>query len=242
MRPILAIAAFLAASGASVHAVEAPASTATADLSKEMVPIPAGCFQMGSEDGDDDERPVHKVCLDAFHMDRYEVTQGEYMATIGENPSGFSACGQSCPVENVSWDEALKYCKLQGKDLPTEAQWEYAARAGTRTKWFWGNDDKAIGQYAWYKGNSGAKTHPVGQKQPNPWGLHDMTGNAWEWVKDRKGKYWGEEETNPTGSNTGAYRALRGGGWNFPANTMRSSYRSSNLPIYRNLGFRCVSP
>jgi len=211
-----------------------------------MVLIPAGCFQMGSTDEDDDEKPVHQVCLDAFSMDKYDVTQGAYHAATGKNPSNFSNCGDNCPVEQVNWNEAKAYCESQGKRLPTEAEWEYAARAGTTTRYYWGNDASEAGRYAWYAGNSGSTTHPVGQKEPNAWGLYDMAGNVWQWTADwyAKDYYGSSPERNPKGPGSGSYRVDRGGSWHLVPANLRSAYRRSGTPDYRSsgFGFRCVSP
>ncbi|MEN9353767.1 MAG: hypothetical protein RL318_1092, partial [Fibrobacterota bacterium] len=182
--------------------VAKPAPSAT----EGMVKIPAGTFMMGtrscgifSGEGAPDQCPRHEVVLDSFWMDRTEVTQGAYRRVMGENPSKFNACGDDCPVDNVSWNEALEYCQKVGKRLPTEAQWEYAARAGTSGKWSWGADNGRIGEHAWYNGNSASSTHPVARKLPNAWGLHDMAGNVREWVNDFKGDYPSGPQSNPTG-------------------------------------------
>src|SRR3989338_10514354 len=153
---------------------------------ENMVFIKGGCFQMGDTfgGGDTDEQPVHKVCVDDFHMGKYEVTQKEWVDVMGTNPSHFKGC-DNCPVENVSWDDIQEYInKLNQKTgkkyrLPTEAEWEYAARSGGKNeKYAGGNNIDSVG---WYDGNSGSKTHPVGQKQPNGLGLYDMIGNVLEW-------------------------------------------------------------
>jgi formylglycine-generating enzyme required for sulfatase activity len=213
-------------------------------ISSGMVSIPAGCFQMGSTDGDGDEKPVHQVCLDAFAMDATEVTQDAYLKVMGNNPSSFSACGGDCPVENVDWSDASEDCDRVGKKLPTEAQWEYAARAGTTTKWFWDNNEGSAGQYAWYIKNSRSQTHPVGKRRSNPWGLYDMTGNVWEWTNDWLGAYPDGSQQNPKGFTYGVRRVVRGGGWDFLPTELRSANRGSNAPDfhYDGLGFRCVSP
>lgn len=161
----------------------------------ELAAIPTGTFQMGSPDTESgrssDEGPVHTVNVRGFWMGKTEVTQGLWKAVMGSNPSGFSSCGDSCPVERVSWDDAQEFIKklngLTGKQyrLPSEVEWEYAARAGTKTRWSFGDQESQLGEYAWYTSNSDSKTHPVGQKKPNPWGLHDMHGNVLEWVQDR---------------------------------------------------------
>jgi len=160
----------------------------------EFVLIPAGTFTMGSPDSDsnayDHEKPAHQVTIsEPFYMGKYEVTQAQWKAVMGENPSRFK--GDDHPVENVSWEDVQQFIqKLNAKEgkeacrLPTEAEWEYAARAGTTTIYSFGNNASQLGNYAWYDENSGNTTHPVGDKPPNPWGLYDMHGNVWEWVQD----------------------------------------------------------
>lgn len=213
-----------------------------------MVPIPAGCFQMGSTNGDSDEQPVHQDCVSAFQMDKYEVTQAEYTAYKGSNPSYFKSCGTNCPVETVNWTDADAYCKSKGKRLPTEAEWEYAARGGTTTTYYWGDatDDATVGKYAWFSSNSGRTTHTVGQKLPNAYGLYDMSGNVWEWVSDWYGSsyYSSSPSQDPTGPSSGSYRVNRGGSWDYGASFLRSALRGYFYPTgtYDNLGFRCVSP
>jgi len=209
-----------------------------------MVAIPSGCFQMGSNDGDANEKPVHQVCLEGFSMDATEVTQSAYQSVMGSNPSHFSSCGVDCPVEHVDWKQASEYCRKVGKRLPTEAEWEYAARAGTTTKWYWGDDDWSISLYAWHSENSGSTTHPVGKKQANAWGLYDMAGNVWEWTADWYVTYPLGSQRNPTGPGSGTYRVFRGGSWYGTPGRLRSAYRYLGASDDRSsfLGFRCVSP
>jgi len=208
-----------------------------------MVWITGGTFWMGSPEGEgsDDEKPRHQVTVDGFYMDKTEVTQAEYERVMGNNPSIFKGCPY-CPVENVSWHDAKAYCDKVGKRLPTEAEWEYAARAGTTTPYYWGNGSPDV--YAWYKDNSGEKTQPVGQKKPNAWGLYDMSGNVWEWCSDWYGeKYYAESPgQNPQGPTGGQYRVLRGGSWDLYPEFLRSANRYRFEPVFRNLnfGFRCV--
>ena len=176
--------------------------TFTNSLGMQFKRIPAGEFDMGSTDGDSDERPVHRVRISRdFYLGIHEVTQAEYRAVTGKSPSNFK--GDDLPVEKVSWEEANEFCRLLTERertagglpsgmvyrLPTEAEWEYAARAGTTTKYCFGDDESGLGEYAWYGGNSGSTTHPVGQKRPNAWGLYDMHGNVWEWCQDWYGAY-----------------------------------------------------
>lgn len=236
-------AAKLHAVGSSSGVVKDPAT------GMEFVFIEGGCFQMGSNDGDSDERPVHTACVSDFFIGRYEVTQGQWAAVMGNNPSQFTNCGADCPVEQVSWNDAQDFIRrLNQKNgtntyrLPTEAEWEYAARAGSATRYCFGNDADELGAYAWYDRNSGSRTHPAGQKKPNAWGLSDMHGNVWEWVQDWKGDYPAGRVANPKGPSSGSDRVNRGGGWDFHASRCRSAYRFVNHPYDRgsSLGFRLV--
>ena len=213
----------------------------------EFVWVPEGEFLMGSEseEADDDEQPLTRVRISqGFFLGKYEVTQAEWRAVMGTNPAQFSGCGPNCPVERVSWDDVQEFIgKLNAAAggnryrLPTEAEWEYAARAGTSGDRY-GNLD-AI---AWYKDNSGDRTHPVGQKAPNAWGLYDMLGNVWEWVEDWYGDYPGGSVTDPRGPGSGSERVTRGGSWRCDAGYCRASDRVSVSPgyRYRNLGFRLL--
>ncbi|MDX2495894.1 MAG: formylglycine-generating enzyme family protein [Desulfuromusa sp.] len=215
--------------------------------------VRGGCFQMGSNDGDSDEKPVHKVCVNDYHISKYEITQAQYQKITDSNPSRFK--GDDHPIKFVSWDDAQSYIlqlnTRSGKSyrLPTEAEWEYAARSGGKNeKYAGGNNVDAV---AWYAGNSGGKTHPVGQKQPNGLGLYDMSGNVWEWCKDRPdSSYYGKSpRNNPQGSSTGtglnnSYRVTRGGSWCSVPWSLRSTRRSWSRSGDRNcyLGFRLVLP
>ena len=210
--------------------------------------IPAGTFTM-SEDDD-----AHEVTLTKpFKMGIHEVTQAQYEQVMGNNPSEFK--GADNPVEMVSWDNAVDFCrklsalpaeKAAGNvyRLPTEAEWEYACRAGTKTKFSFGDDASDLGDYGWYVRNSAAKTHPAGSKQPNAWGLYDMYGNVWEWCSDWYGEdyYESSPTSDPTGPSEGSERVLRGGGWDFTAGYCRSAFRTGDLPSDRGiyLGFRVV--
>jgi sulfatase modifying factor 1 len=212
------------------------------DLKLEnMVWIEGGSFPMGDTAVEEDEKPVHTVTVDGFYMDKYEVTQAEYTRVMGDNPSEFQNC-PTCPVEKVSWDDAQAYCKKVHKRLPTEAEWEYAACAGSITRYYWGNSFD--GAQGWYSSNSGDKTHPVGQKKPNAWGLFDMSGNVWEWCSDwYDGSYYKNSPLqNPQGPSSGSYRVLRGGSWKDGGGGLRSAKRSRDDPGDRDggIGFRCV--
>lgn len=145
----------------------------------DMVYVAGGTFQMGSNSDDDDEKPVHTVTVSSFYMDKTEVTQAEYRKVMGINPSSLSGC-DDCPVEQVNWYDANEYAKKVGKRLPTEAEWEYAARGGNKSKGYTYSGSNSISSVGWYGDNSGYKTHPVAQKQPNELGLYDMSGNVYE--------------------------------------------------------------
>ncbi|MBL7042694.1 MAG: formylglycine-generating enzyme family protein [Pirellulaceae bacterium] len=223
----------------------------TNSIGMKLVLIAAGEFMMGSpdsdRDADNDEKPQHKVRITKpFYLGVHEVTQQQYEKVIGENPSEFKGAGN--PVETVSWDDAVEFCKkLSAKEgktyrLPTEAEWEYACRAGTTTAYSFGDDEESLGEYAWYNDNSDVKTHPAGEKKPNPWGLYDMHGNVWEWCQDWYGEYPAEHVTNPRGPSQATTRVYRGGGWSFPVWYCRSSFRYRIEPTYRDdLGFRVAA-
>ena len=219
-------------------------------LGMEFVWIPAGTLLMGSPEDEEgrfpDERQHEVRISEGFWIGKHEVTQGEWEAVMGTNPSHFSDCAPQCPVEEVSWDDTQEFIrKLNGwvsgraymYRLPTEAEWEYAARAGTT-----GIRHGKLDEIAWHRDNSGNGTQPVGQKRPNAWGLHDMLGNVWEWVGDWYGEYPSGPVTDPGGPESGSGRVLRGGGWNRLARYVRSASRSSSSPGYRSygLGFRLV--
>ncbi len=222
----------------------------------EFVIIPAGEFLMGGLKSDkmkdNDEMPQHKVVIkNGFYMQKTEVTQGQWKAIMGSNPSYFIECGDDCPVENVSWDDVhvfiTKLNKLSGKSyrLPTEAEWEYAARAGTMTKWCCGDGVVCLDSTAWYSDNSDRSTHSVGLKDPNAWGLHEMSGNVWEWVEDDLHETYSGAPSD--GSPwieipRGASRVYRGGSWYDYARYCRPSHRGSYSPSgdFNFLGFRLV--
>jgi formylglycine-generating enzyme required for sulfatase activity len=208
--------------------------------------IPPGQFMMGCSKGNKDcydfEKPAHKVKITkGFYMKDTEVTQGEYESVMGKNPSHFKECGDDCPVEQVTWHDAKKYCEKTGGRLPTEAEWEYAARAGTITRYYWGNE--MDGDYAWYNKNSDGKTQPYANKKPNAFGLYDMTGNVWEWVNDwwSENYYKNSPVKDPKGPDSGDYRVLRGGAFDARAVESRVSFRMGDIPgnPLSYFGFRC---
>jgi formylglycine-generating enzyme required for sulfatase activity len=215
-----------------------------------MVFVAGGTFQMGST-GPKGTRPIHTVTVSSFYMDKTEVTQAEYRKVMGKNPSNFSGC-DDCPVEKVTWKKAYKYAKKVGKRLPTEAEWEYAARGGNKSKGYKYSGSNNLDAVGWYEYNSGSKTHPVAQKQPNELGLYDMSGNVWEWCSDwyDKGYYSRSPQTDPQGSNSGKYRVLRGGSWsdvsgqgyanNYCRVVDRGRYHSAYGSRYGGFGFRLV--
>jgi formylglycine-generating enzyme required for sulfatase activity len=221
----------------------------------EMVVVPAGSFMMGAnknfEDAGDDETPQHTVNIThSFAIGKYEVTQSEWVAVMGSNPSEFK--GRTNPVEKVSWNDVQRFISglnaKTGKQyrLPTEAEWEYAARAGSQATYCFGDDKGQLGRYAWFDGNSGEKTHPVGQLQPNSFGLYDMHGNVYEWCSDWYGEkyYQSTPSDNPTGPSSGSHRVDRGGEWNDYPWRLRAANRFYNTPdyAYYHLGFRLVLP
>jgi formylglycine-generating enzyme required for sulfatase activity len=245
---VLAVLGILIAISQSpvVRPAETQSVTATiAGVRFEFIPVNPGEFLMGSENGDSDERPVHQVRITRpFELGKYEVTQGQWRAVMGGNPSYFKSCGEDCPVEQVSWDDVENFLdKLNERNdgyqyrLPTEAEWEYACRAKT-TDEYAGNLD-AMG---WYDANSGGTTHSVGKKASNAWGLYDMHGNVGEWCQDGYGHYPSGMVTDPQGPSSGPIRVLRGGSWDDGAGNCRSANRSWNTPFRRNnfLGFRLL--
>ena len=223
-------------------------------IEPEMVFVEGGTFTMGctSEQGGDcfdNEKPSHQVTVSSFQMGKYEVTQAQWRAVMGNNPSHFSGC-DNCPVESVSWNDIQDFIRKLNQQtgkkyrLPTEAEWEFAARGGNKSngyKYAGGND---IGVVAWYTSNSSSKTHAVGQKQANELGIYDMTGNVWEWCEDWYGDYSSSAQTNPKGPQNGSGRVVRGGSWRHLAWFCRVSDRGSNLPDYRHSsrGFRLGLP
>ena len=218
-------------------------------LMDNMVRVEGGTFMMGatSEQGseaDRDEKPVHQVTLSSFSIGRYEVTQEEWEAVMDSNPSNFK--GVKFPVEQVSWNDCQTFIRklnqMTGKQfrLPTESEWEYAARGGSKSCGYKYAGGDNLGSVAWYTDNSGNKTHEVGKKQPNELGLYDMSGNVWEWCQDWYGSYSSSSQTNPRGASSGSYRVYRGGSWRSNAWICRVSLRYGNSPDnrYSILGLR----
>jgi formylglycine-generating enzyme required for sulfatase activity/predicted Ser/Thr protein kinase len=223
-------------------------------LVKDMVYVAGGTFTMGctAEQADEcynTEKPAHQVSLNGFYIGKYEVTQAQWREVMGNNPSRFSGC-DNCPVEQVSWNDVQDFLrKLSQKTginfrLPTEAEWEYAARGGNQSRGYKYAGSDRIDAVAWYGDNAGENTHPVGQKQANELGLYDMSGNVWEWCHDWFESYSSTGQSNPGGPGRGSNRVNRGGGWDCDANYCRGAYRFNFRPDNRfySIGFRLVSP
>ena len=223
-------------------------------VSFQMLPVEGGTFTMGAtaeqgSDANDNEKPTHSVTLSSFYMGETEVTQALWQAVMGSNPSWF--IGSNLPVEKVSWNDCQNFInklnqqcasQLNGRQfrLPTEAQWEYAARGGKQSHGYKYSGSNTLDNVAWYTDNSGSTTHAVGTKTPNELGIYDMSGNVWEWCSDWKGSYGSGAQTDPTGPTSGSNRVVRGGGWNYSAGYCRVSYRRDNYPFDAgyNLGLR----
>jgi formylglycine-generating enzyme required for sulfatase activity len=249
-----------------------PPSSETSAGGVEMVLVSGGRFEMGSAQNLEDDEPAHKVYVDPFYIDKYEVTQGEYERVMGKNPSRWK--GQDNPVEQIRWANAVEYCNARsrleglspaydpktgecnfqadGYRLPTEAEWEYAARAGSSTRYHFGVSPMDLGNYGWFKENCTRRPQPVGTREPNPWGLYDVYGNVWEWCHDfyQEDYYQQSPEENPRGPAAGKDRVVRGGCWNSRPHECRSAYRNYEDPGYTDVcfgkdihgfvGFRCV--
>jgi formylglycine-generating enzyme required for sulfatase activity len=229
-----------------------PQETWTNDFGMTFVLIQPGTFVMGSPEGetgrDSDEVQHHVTLTQKYYLQTTEVTQGQWKAVMGSNPSDFSSCGDDCPVEQVSWEDAQAFIEKLNQhenanrySLPTEAQWEYAARAGSTTALANGNLvetncslDTNLNAMGWYCGNADSKTHQVAQKQPNAWGLYDMHGNVYEWCQDWYDSYPDISVTDPGGASSGSSRVLRGGSWSYYALSCRSAKRSNDYPGRRN--------
>ena len=237
----------------------------TNSIGMKLVLIPKGHFMMGSPGGGecpDDDETLHEVTISKdFYLGVHEVTQAQYEKVMGTNPSYFQGdeikgSSSNHPVERVWWEDAVEFCKklsdlpeekAAGRvyRLPTEAQWEYACRAGSKTAYSFGESSKSLGDFAWFYENSNDQTHPVGQKKANAWGLYDMHGNVWEWCRDWYGDYPKGAVSDPSGPREGSDRVYRGGSWNDDAANCQSAFRFRIYPSYRcyNLGFRvALSP
>ncbi|ACD94891.1 formylglycine-generating enzyme family protein [Trichlorobacter lovleyi] len=218
----------------------------------ELVPVKGGCFQMGEFilESAGDEKPVHEVCVSDFMIAKYEVTQGQWKQFMGNRPSNFRDCGDSCPVEQVSWNEVQQFIQRLNRQtglqfrLPSEAEWEYACRSGGKQEKFCGGND--IDVLAWHHDNSDGRPHPVGQKKPNGLGIYDMSGNVWEWVQDwfDTSYYSKSPRMNPQGPTTSSEKAVRGGCWDCEPKCIRASIRYWFAPNGRfsGLGFRLAHP
>jgi formylglycine-generating enzyme required for sulfatase activity len=243
----------LAKLGRATEPKSSPASV-TLDLGNsvtmKLVLIRAGKFMMGSPDSEqgrkDNEGPQHEVIITKpFYMGVTEVTQAQYEAVMVTNPSKFR--GPTNPVDSVIWAEAVEFCRRLSKRtrktfrLPTEAEWEYACRAGSKTRFSFGDSESALGYYAWFASNGGRMTKPVGQKKPNAWGLYDMHGNVWEWCMDWHGPYSSGSSTDPQGAASGSLRVVRGGMWgNGTIGYLRCACRGDPANRGDNNGFRCA--
>jgi formylglycine-generating enzyme required for sulfatase activity len=236
-RQIELVERLLAESEASIRVVR---GDLTIGIGMERVWCPPGTFWMGSPEDeveryeDENENETrHQVTLTrGFWIGRYPVTQGQWEEVMGGNPSYFQESGQNAPVERVNWDDAQEFCRALGQRdgreyrLPTEAEWEYACRAGSTGAWCFGDEEEKLGDYAWYDVNSDGRTHPVGQKKPNSWGIHDMHGNLWEWCQDCYGDYPRDPTTDPLGPENPHIGVGRGGCFHNPADDCRSARRA----------------
>jgi len=246
------LAVLAAACGAEPASSGPDAGAADAGASRELrwVSVPAGSVEMGCSPADSEcpsyEVPVHAVSIAAFEITETEITQAQYAEqNTGEHEYMFGACAD-CPADSMSWDEAAAFCKSIGGRLPSEAEWEYAARGGTDSVYGCGDDAACLEAVAWYFDNSGDRTHAVASKDANGFGLHDMLGNVWEWVED----CWHDDYSGDPPADGSAweqegctYRVLRGGCWGLAANGLRVSNRSGDFPDGYTIpgpGFRCA--
>ncbi len=265
---LLALAGALAWSGEPVAVPER--TVAEPELSVELISIPAGSFRMGSPDDEEgrleNEGPVHEVRVSAFQCMRYPVTRRLHAEVTGKDTGRPEGAADNRPVNNVTWYDAVRFCnrlserdglapcyQLDGDEvswdrsadgyrLPTEAEWEYACRAGAQTRWSFGDDEEQLEEHAWYHKSSGGEPRAVGLKKPNAWGLHDMHGNVLEWCWDWHGPYSRDSQEDPSGPSEGGARVLRGGSFANPARGLRSAGRGWIGPenSFRFIGFRCV--
>ncbi len=264
---LLGAAARLAWSGEPVEEMILPTEP---EPLVDLIAIPAGTFRMGSPEEEEgrfgSEGPLHEVTVSAFRCMRFQVTRRLYAEILGDDPGWPEGAAGDRPVNNVSWLDAARFCNAlsakegltpcyaiegdavswnraaNGYRLPTEAEWEYACRAGTQTRWSFGDNVTELEQFAWFAGNSQNEPQPVGARKPNPWGLHDMHGNVFEWCWDWFGPYRAERQADPSGPEKGPGRVLRGGSFDDSPRYLRSADRGRFEPGYRdrNVGFRCV--
>ena len=251
--------------GPSISSAQPP-KTITNSIGMKLVLIPKGTFMMGSPESEERRRndeTQHQVTISKdYYLGVTEVTQGQYEKVMGTNPIYFlkrvirKSDSSMYPVEQVSWGDAVEFCKklsdlpeekAAGRvyRLPTEAEWEYACRAGSKTAYSFGESSESLGDYAWVEGNSNKQTHPVGEKKANAWGLYDMHGNVWEWCSDWLGEYPKGAVSDPVGPREGSIRVIRGGGWSGGAALCRSAIRGWCNPSFRKgyYGFRvALSP
>jgi formylglycine-generating enzyme required for sulfatase activity len=219
----------------------------------DLIYIPPGSFIMGSQFDEpgrgEDEAPLRVNITKGYFLQTTEVTQQQWENVMGNNPANFNECGGDCPVENISWLDAKRFIDRLNRleqttayRLPTEAEWEYAARAGNQGWFCFGNDQNIFNEYAWYKGNSDGRTQAVAQKKPNAWGLFDVHGNVWELCQDWDGTYPAGTATDPSGPSKGYYRVARGGAWYYPMLHARNANRFYVLEDDENytVGFRIV--
>jgi formylglycine-generating enzyme required for sulfatase activity len=246
---------------APLHPAKAQApKEITNSIGMKLVLVPKGTFMMGSpesEEGRQKDETQHEVTISKdYYLGVYEVTQAQYEKVMGKNPSSFPVAkvgneNADLPVENVSWDDAVEFCKKlsdlpeekkAGREyrLPTEAEWEYACRAGSKTAYAFDDEEGLLPEYGWFSRNSSRRTHTVGLLEPNAWGLYDMHGNVWEWCSDRYGDYPKGAVSDPSGPKEGSYRVFRGGGWSLGAAFCRSACRDGLAPSIRInvIGFR----
>jgi formylglycine-generating enzyme required for sulfatase activity len=219
----------------------------------EMIFVQGGTFRMGctteqQSDCENDENPLHSVTVSSFRIGKYEVTQAQWKLIMGSNPSNFK--GDNLPVEKISWNDTQTFISrlnaTTGKKyrLPTEAEWEYAARGGAQSKGYKYSGNHKLNNIGWFADNSGGATYPVGTKPPNELGIYDMSGNVWEWCNDWYGAYPASAQQDPIGASSGSSRVNRGGSWYSYASYCRVSIRNGNSPGHGNnaLGFRLVLP
>ena len=246
-------------------------TAALREKTKDMARIPSGQYPIGSSEGagDPDEYPRRQIYLDTFYIDKTETTIAEYMRFVQDTAANYPEWAQpggsfnietgnddyykrlagllktctDCPVVGVSAKNAESYCKSRNKRLPTETEWEAAARGGTDSEFSFGNNPSPAEDFSWYEKNSGETPHPVRQKKPNLYGLYDMHGNVWEWVSDLYGKWYYKEspERNPKGPEAGKDHVIRGGAWSVDTNTLRSANRASTGKPNDDIGFRCAA-